>query len=110
MNEIQGTLLIVDDEQSIRHSLRTILGTRGFQIIEQHAERRRLPWSGQRTWMRCFSTLICRASAALGRGVARFAGHFQQCLFLCSLSTAAKITRWKLLMQAPTTTSQSRSS
>lgn len=29
-----GTLLIVDDERSIRHSLRTILATLGFQIIE----------------------------------------------------------------------------
>ena len=30
----QGTLLIVDDERSIRHSLRTILSTLGFGIIE----------------------------------------------------------------------------
>lgn len=34
MNENQGTLLIVDDERSIRHSLRTILSSFGFQIIE----------------------------------------------------------------------------
>jgi two-component system KDP operon response regulator KdpE len=33
-NEGEGTLLIVDDERSIRHSLRTILSTLGFQIIE----------------------------------------------------------------------------
>jgi len=29
-----GTLLIVDDERSIRHSLRTILPTLGFEVIE----------------------------------------------------------------------------
>jgi two-component system, OmpR family, KDP operon response regulator KdpE len=29
-----GTLLIVDDDRSIRHSLRAILSTRGFEIIE----------------------------------------------------------------------------
>ena len=29
-----GTLLIVDDERSIRHSLRTILSSLGFQVIE----------------------------------------------------------------------------
>jgi two-component system, OmpR family, KDP operon response regulator KdpE len=34
MNQHQDTLLIVDDEQSIRRSLRTILSTFGFQIIE----------------------------------------------------------------------------
>lgn len=34
MNENQGTLLIVDDERSIRHSLRTVLSSFGFQIIE----------------------------------------------------------------------------
>lgn len=34
MNESHGTLLIVDDERSIRHSLHTILSTMGFQIIE----------------------------------------------------------------------------
>jgi two-component system KDP operon response regulator KdpE len=34
MSEDQGTLLIVDDERSIRHSLRTILSTIGFEIIE----------------------------------------------------------------------------
>jgi two-component system, OmpR family, KDP operon response regulator KdpE len=34
MNDNQGTLLIVDDEGSIRHSLRTILSSLGFQIVE----------------------------------------------------------------------------
>jgi two-component system KDP operon response regulator KdpE len=34
MNDNHGTLLIVDDERSIRHSLRTILSALGFQIIE----------------------------------------------------------------------------
>ena len=34
MNQDQGALLIVDDERSIRRSLRTILSTFGFQIIE----------------------------------------------------------------------------
>ena len=34
MNESRGTLLIVDDERSIRHSLHTILSTLGFEIIE----------------------------------------------------------------------------
>ncbi len=34
MTDNQGTLLIVDDERSIRHSLRTILSSFGFQIIE----------------------------------------------------------------------------
>ena len=34
MNSNQGTLLIVDDEQSIRHSLRTIMSSFGFQVIE----------------------------------------------------------------------------
>jgi len=34
MNSNRGTLLIVDNESSIRHSLRTILSTLGFQIIE----------------------------------------------------------------------------
>jgi two-component system, OmpR family, KDP operon response regulator KdpE len=34
MIDNQGTLLIVDDERSIRHSLRTILTTLGFAIIE----------------------------------------------------------------------------
>jgi len=34
MNDNHGTLLIVDDESSIRHSLRTILSSLGFQIVE----------------------------------------------------------------------------
>jgi two-component system, OmpR family, KDP operon response regulator KdpE len=34
MNDNHGTLLIVDDERSIRHSLRTIMSSLGFQIIE----------------------------------------------------------------------------
>ena len=34
MNDNIGTLLIVDDERSIRHSLRTILSSLGFQVIE----------------------------------------------------------------------------
>lgn len=34
MNDNHGTLLIVDDERSIRTSLRTILSSLGFQIIE----------------------------------------------------------------------------
>jgi two-component system KDP operon response regulator KdpE len=34
MNENDGTLLIVDDERSIRHSLRTILSSLGFGVIE----------------------------------------------------------------------------
>jgi two-component system KDP operon response regulator KdpE len=34
MNVDQGRLLIVDDERSIRHSLRTILSSLGFEIIE----------------------------------------------------------------------------
>ena len=34
MSEMQGTVLIVDDERSIRLSLRTILSNIGFEIIE----------------------------------------------------------------------------
>ena len=34
MNETQGSVLIVDDERSIRVSLRTILSNIGFEIIE----------------------------------------------------------------------------
>lgn len=34
MNQTQGTVLIVDDERSIRVSLRTILSNIGFEIIE----------------------------------------------------------------------------
>ena len=34
MNQAQGTVLIVDDERSIRISLRTILSNIGFEIIE----------------------------------------------------------------------------
>jgi two-component system KDP operon response regulator KdpE len=34
VNSERGTLLIVDDERSIRHSLRTILSSLGFVIIE----------------------------------------------------------------------------
>lgn len=34
MNQAQGTVLIVDDERSIRVSLRTILSNIGFEIVE----------------------------------------------------------------------------
>ena len=34
MNDTQGTVLIVDDERSIRVSLRTILSNIGFEIVE----------------------------------------------------------------------------
>jgi len=34
VSEMQGTVLIVDDERSIRLSLRTILSNIGFEIIE----------------------------------------------------------------------------
>ncbi len=34
MSQTQGTILVVDDERSIRISLRTILGSIGFEVLE----------------------------------------------------------------------------
>ena len=73
VNRESGNLLIVDDERSIRLSLRTILCNFGFEIVEAARGRRRSRWYGPLS-----STPFCWISTCPEWAALRYAEHMRR--------------------------------